>query len=272
MKTLLIAAAGLFLIIISFCGYKIFTIVRQYRADQAIYNDFVSRYVSLSSEGPEAILSTPEPSSSRPGWFDPLDDLDRMSITDASPINVNFSAIQEDVSGEVVGHLYCEGTKINYPVMQHSDNDFYLNHDSTGRVSAAGALFVEAHNFPDFSDVNTVIHGHHLNNGLMFGAIENWESQSWFDSHRTLYLNTPAQNYKLEAIAYYEVSKNSGAFQIDFSGLEEVESWVNGLVSNAKSSSGYKYYAGDRFVSLSTCVYDFTDARGVLLCKLIPIS
>ena len=269
-KRLLIAAAGLFLIIIGFCGYRIITIVRQYRADQEIYNDLLSRYVSLSYD-PEAILTTPAPTQ-RPGWYDPYDDLDRMSITDASPITVNFSATPEDVSGAVVGHLYCEGTKINYPVMQHSDNDFYLNHDSTGRVSAAGALFVGASNFSDFSDVNTVIHGHHLNNGLMFGAIEKWGSQSWFDSHSTLYLNTPSQNYKLEAVAYYEVSKSSNAFQIEFKSEEAVNDWVTGLIKNAKTSSGYSYYAGDRFVSLATCVYTFKDARGILLCKLVPVA
>lgn len=270
-KWLLIGAAVVFLMIIGICGYNIYVIADQYRAEQTVYNDLIAQYVSMKRE-PEAILTTPPAASPRPDWYDPYEDLAPMSVADTSPVRINFSEVKQDVSEEIVGHLYCDGTKINYPVMQHADNDFYLTHDSTGAYSSAGALFLGASNFSDFSDVNSVIHGHHLKNGYMFGDIEKWGDQTWFNNHSVLYLNTPEQNYKLEAVAYYEVSKDSDAYEIDFSGEQAVADWIAARMSSAKASSGYSYYAGDRFVSLSTCVYSFSDAHGILLCKLVPVA
>lgn len=104
-----------------------------------------------------------------------------------------------------VAWLTVDDTGIDYPVMQGADNAEYLNKDPYGGYSVAGSIFLDAHNAPDFSDPYSLIYGHHMEHGLMFGTLDSFLDKDYFDSHRegTLVVINGV-SYRLELFAAME--------------------------------------------------------------------
>ena len=131
-------------------------------------------------------------------------DIPGQAFPDRPPITVDFRAL-EAVNGDVCGWIYCPDTPINYPVLQGEDNDTYLHHSYDGAYAAAGSIFVEALNRPDFADANTILYGHHMRNGSMFALFAELRDSDIFNEHRTIYLLTPEGNYRLQTFAVEHV-------------------------------------------------------------------
>ena len=264
-QTILIILMIIFLLAALVCGYKIFGIVQQYHKDQAAYNEISAGYAKKAENN-----STYAP----PVFNAKEEEEDQNLLHEPSPLEIDFESLQTDVNSEIIGWIYCADTKpeINYPIVHHTDDSYYLNHNAKGNYTAAGAIFMGSSNFSNFSDRNTVIHGHHLYDGSMFGNLGKWEDQEYFDTHNVFYINTPTRNYKVEMIAYFVTPANGQAYTIDFRGDEDVEDWVNWVLSQSAVESGYEYKEGDRFVTLSTCMYNYADARGVLIGHMIPLA
>lgn len=91
---------------------------------------------------------------------------------------------EETLDGQVAW-LCIDGTGIDAPVMQGSDNYEYLNRDPYGNASVSGSIFLDSACAPDFSDAYSLIYGHHMERGLMFGALDAFLDEAYFDSHRT---------------------------------------------------------------------------------------
>ena len=92
---------------------------------------------------------------------------------DAEPVprvSMDFAPLQER-SPNIKGWLFAEGTNVDYPVVQTDNNDYYLTHLYNGEANASGALFLDYRNNGLFMDQNTVIYGHHMQNGSMFGSL-----------------------------------------------------------------------------------------------------
>ncbi|MDU1217222.1 MAG: class B sortase, partial [Streptococcus sp.] len=94
-----------------------------------------------------------------------------------------FHKLQQ-VNPEVLGWINVYGTNIDYPLVQAKDNEKYLNKDSKGEFAATGAIFLEARNESKFEDFNTIIYGHHVENGVMFGDVAKFSDKEFFDQHR----------------------------------------------------------------------------------------
>ena len=93
-----------------------------------------------------------------------------------------FHKLQQ-VNPEVLGWINVYGTNIDYPLVQAKDNEKYLNKDSKGEFAATGAIFLEARNESKFEDFNTIIYGHHVENGVMFGDVAKFSDKEFFDQH-----------------------------------------------------------------------------------------
>lgn len=93
----------------------------------------------------------------------------------------DMSALSEDV----VAWLTVDDTNIDYPVLQGNDNTEYLNKDPFGKYSLSGSIFLDARNAPDFSDSYSLIYGHHMEYGKMFGALDDFLDEEYFDAHTT---------------------------------------------------------------------------------------
>lgn len=188
---------------------------------------------------------------------------------ETAPIEVNFDVLLEK-NEDIIGWLYSEDTPINLPIVQSTDNDYYLRRLIDGTWNSSGTLFVDYRNAGDFSDNNTIIYGHNMKNKEMFGTLPYYKEQSYFNEHPVMWLLTPAGNYKIELVAGYVTSTTSNVYSFDQS-EEDVFATVQQAVEKSTFRTDVEISQGDRFLTLSTCSYEYDNARYVLIGRLIPL-
>lgn len=175
---------------------------------------------------------------------------------------------------EVFGWIYCEGTKIDYPVVKGTDNSKYLNVGADGTYNRCGALFINCYNIKPLEEPNTIIYGHHMKDGSMFHDLDYWQDADYFKKHSEFYFYTPRQNYKLTAVAAENVSCDDVViYGVPFTNEEDTSAFINKVISNtAVSNDDTVFSEKDSFVTLSTCAYDFVGARSIIVCKVEPVD
>lgn len=243
------------LLILLFSGYKLFTMMHEYVNSRRVYNSLSSQYVVEKAKDEQQ----PVP-----------EDAHEEGFTEFSPITVDFDALKADAP-DIIGWIYCKDTIINYPVVQADDNDYYLHRFADGTYNPGGSIFADFRCRP-FEGQNTVLYGHHMNDGSMFASICGYNTQVYYDSHPFLYLNTPEHNYKLEVFSAYITRPDSRSYTIDFFGTDEYTAFLNKITSDSVISTGVSVTENDRIVTLSTCTYEYDDARFVVHCKLTEIG
>lgn len=189
--------------------------------------------------------------------------------TETAPIEVNFDVLLEK-NEDIIGWLYSEDTPINLPIVQSTDNDYYLRRLIDGTWNSSGTLFADYRNAGDFTDNNTIIYGHNMKNKEMFGTLPYYKEQSYFNEHPVMWLLTPAGNYKIELVAGYVTSTTSDVYSFDQS-EEDVFATVQQAVEKSTFRTDVEISQGDRFLTLSTCSYEYDNARYVLIGQLIPL-
>ena len=179
-------------------------------------------------------------------------------------LSVDFAALSQ-INPDIVGWLYCEGTAINYPVVQGSDNEYYLDHLFDGSENANGCLFLDSRVEPSFSSRHSIIYGHHMQSGAMFAALDNCKRQSYYDAHPTMLLITPDETYEIQLFAAYVTAPSEDAWNVSFSNDEEFQRWLDDAKACSTFSSDVEPMPEDRILTLSTCSYEFSDSRLVVL-------
>lgn len=177
---------------------------------------------------------------------------------------VDFEALL-DINPDVVAWIYLEDTKINYPVVQGADNSYYLYRLFDGSSNGAGSIFMDFRSQRDLSGRNTILYGHHMKNGTMFNQITKYKEQAFYDQHPVALLMTPEGNYKIEFVAGYVTNMNSDAWKMEFASDEEFSLWLENAIAQSTFTSTVKPGPQDRVVTLSTCTYEYNDARYVLV-------
>jgi len=224
-------------------GWKLYGIYAEYTEGTKTYDTIASQYVTV----PSPVLETSEENTP----------------VATPPPSVSFEALQAECS-DVVAWLYCEGTPINYPIVQGEDNDYYLHRLINGSYNISGTLFMDFQNQPDFSDWNTIIYGHNMNNDSMFGILPDYMNQSFYDDHPVMYLLTPTQDFKIELISGYVTPATSNTYSIPAT-QEERDAILNKAYTSSNFISNVSVSAEEKLVTLSTCVYDYDNARYVLV-------
>ena len=192
-------------------------------------------------------------------------------VPPVAPIQVDFDGLRA-ANPDVVAWIYCPDTPINYPVVQTADNAYYLKRLLDGSKNSAGTLFMDYRNADDFSDWNSVIYGHNMKNDSMFGTLSEYAADSYFQSHPELYLLTPEQDYVISVAAGFGTPANAELYTAfcpnDEAKNRLVESW---LKSSDFISDDYPT-SEDRLITLSTCSYEYDNARYVLIGILKALS
>ena len=183
---------------------------------------------------------------------------------------INFKALRE-VNPDVIGWIYSPNTTINYPVVQGDDNAYYLKHLADGTENRNGCPFLDVQNRPDFTDDNSIIYGHHMQNGTMFAGISWYEDQSYYDEHPVMYLMTPEAAYRIELFSGYITTMDSSAYMQNFGSVREHKDWLKEVSGRSDFRANLEISAYDRVITLSTCAYRFENARYVLHGKLVEL-
>ena len=185
--------------------------------------------------------------------------------------DVDFAGLKS-VNSDVIGWIYVPDTEINYPIVHTSDNDYYLDHLVDRTQNPAGAIFLDTRNPSDFSDLHSIIYGHHMKNGSMFAALKGYKKQDFFDGHKTGYLITQDAAYRIDFFAGHVANVEENAWQLDFDDAADFDNWIKSLKEISAFKSDIEPQYGDRVFTLSTCSYEFDDARFVLSGKLTKIE
>ena len=271
-KLFLICTVALLLVFVcSLAGIGV-VLYRYHQAD-VLYDDLQDRYVAYAFSPSPA---PPEPSQAESGESYENDDLPEDSVPEPvepeyAPISVNFDLLLAENS-DVVGWLYCEGTPINYPVMRSLDNEDYLHRDLNGKYLYAGSLFADYRCSAVGTDGNYIIYGHNMKNDTMFGTLDEYKRQAYYDEHPVLYYLTPECSYKLELFAGLVTKSDSEIYSVQFPNTEAFEAFLQNLQENSTFRSDVAVTGEDRIVTLSTCSYEFNNARYTVFGKLTALG
>lgn len=186
---------------------------------------------------------------------------------------VDWKALKK-VNPDVQGWLYQKGTVINYPVVQGTDNDTYLHTRFDKQWSGGGTLFVDCRMEKGFKGFNSIIYGHHMKDGSMFRSLRGYtKEEGYYDKHKTLELATPHGNYHLVVFsAFITKATDEDTYKMTYDEAEKQayidRAWEQSELPITRDSVDVT--KDDRLVTLSTCAYDYEEARYIVMCKMVP--
>ncbi|MCL2695738.1 MAG: class B sortase [Clostridiales bacterium] len=186
--------------------------------------------------------------------------------------SVNFTNLQK-VNSDVCAWLYLPDSAINYPVVRPSKEygaSYYLSHTYDHKKNIAGSLFVDPIGTP-FSGRNSFIHGHRMNNGSMFGGLNQYKKQSYYDKHKIIHLYTPSQNYLMYVFAAFTVEIDGYETTIFFDDDAAFQKYLDNSVKKSDIKATWKPSVNDKIVTLSTCVVQNDTARFMVQGSLRPM-
>ena len=172
--------------------------------------------------------------------------------------------LKPDVTGNVAW-LTLNDSTVDYPIMQGETNETYLDRDPYGQYALSGSIFLDYRNSPNFVDDYNLVYGHHMEKGLMFGCLDSWLDQDWFDSHRTGHITTANRIYDLKVFAVCEerASVNELFQPTDVNPSDTFAFIKEHAVILDKSVEP------THVVALSTCKYPDTDDRTIIMCEMV---
>lgn len=263
-KILMRVATVIFLCMFLFSLYKVVDILKEYSNIAKLYDEANAAYAR-----------------------------ENRGDTHEAPIDVDFEKIRA-VNSDVVGWIYIPNTDISFPLLHGEDNNQYLYHSYEKEWIAAGSIFLDYRCNADFADRNTVIYGHNMHNGSMFGSLKKYKDEEYKDEHRDIYImKADGEWNRYEAVAYYQATvegptyvlplreAENGSKESDKAGKIQTSSSTaedfNTLIDTIKSSSVYETEAdideADKLITLSTCTQDSrNDVRMILAAKLIETN
>lgn len=241
--------------VLLFSGYQVFSVLNEYQQADTLYESVQQEFVEIVPTTTLTFAEQPEESKK----------------TSSAPIRVDFPGLLSH-NGDVVGWLYCPDTVVNYPVAQAEDNNTYLHADLSGEYLRSGTLFLECENTPQpMVQNNYIVYGHSMKNGSMFGALLKYKKQSFYDEHPVWYYLTPDRDYRIELIAGAVVKTHRDIFTTTLNDVAMVKE-LSVLKEMSTFTSDVTYTDEDAFITLSTCSYEFNDARYVVVGKLVPLN
>lgn len=179
----------------------------------------------------------------------------------------DFNALKT-ANSDIVAWIFCEGTPINFPILQAKDNDYYLRRLADKSYGINGSIFMDYRNSANFSDRHTIIYGHNMKNGSMFECLCEYQNQKYLDAHPFIWICTPEHTYKLEIFSAAEVTVDSDAYSLDLSDTD-FETYLEKATSRSVVTTNCTLTSDDRIVTLSTCVYTAKNARFIVQGKLV---
>ncbi len=201
------------------------------------------------------------------------------TVSDDTPVNEGDDVLMKYKelylqNEDMVGWLSVAGTTINYPVMQTpNEPNYYLKRNFEKEYSDLGTPYIQENCDLANSD-NLVIYGHHIKGGKMFGALEDYKSQSFYEEHKTIQFDTLTEQGEYEIVAVFKtVAYSSAGFRYyDFVDAENEEAF-NAYIEKCKElalyDTGVSAEYGDRLITLSTCEYSAQNGRLVVVAKKV---
>ncbi len=246
------------------CGVKLVRLTVDRAEDKKTYEEAAATYVSVSPRtDPESLEEKTDDDAVL--ISDTIENTEEDVNSEDEPVSdewynriaVDLKALRE-LNPDIVGWIWFEdGNTVNYPVL-YSGDDTYLNTDYKGEGSKAGAIYIEPYNKPDFSDAHTLIYGHNMKDGSMFGVLKKYRTvEDYMEGHDLFQIVTEEKIYRYKIFHYknvkaaksevYKVFRRAGEEYLDFIG-DELE--YRGIYDTEGD-----LISPDHVITLSTCSY-----------------
>lgn len=201
--------------------------------------------------------------------------IDKTQITEEKTERMlKLEKLQEE-NVEIIGWLEIEGTSINYPVLQGTDNDYYLTHNYKKENAIGGSLFLDKDFNLEKPSSNYLIYGHRMKNGTMFEDLINYKDESFYKEHPTIRFTTNQEDVEYEIIAvfysrvYYKSETNVFRYYyfVDAKSDKEFNEYVEKSKKASLYNTGKTARYGDQLLTLSTCEYSQPDGRFAIVAR-----
>ena len=291
---LLTISAGVFVV----CSFMLVdNLIQKHKADE-LYSAAASEfdfsaftgsigdgYYSDSDSNSAVLAVRPSRSDDAlPDFATNLENMKDPSTQDLSALEVNSYNTEIEVmkaqlnsltlrNSDTFAWITVPGTSINYPVVQYTDNDYYLNHSYTGGKLNVGAIFADYRNDREIlKNFNTVFYGHNITglNGQMFNHVTKFLKEEVFND-TLIYVYTSEGAFIYEPFAIYETRSDYQYFRTSFASTDEFIQFAEEMQANSKFNKNMEFKATDRIITLSTCTNGAMTARYSLQAKLIKI-
>lgn len=181
----------------------------------------------------------------------------------------------QKINSEIIAWIKIDGTNINYPVLQGTDNSYYMTHDYKKEYSKDGSIFLDKDYKWDLPSTNLLLYGHNNKNGTMFQDLMKYKEESFYKKHPTIKFTTNSEDVEYEIIAvflsrvYYKSETN--VFRYYYFINAENEQEFNKYIEDSKKASiydtGKTVEYGDQLLTLSTCSYHTEDGRFAVVAR-----
>ena len=249
-----------FLAILSFSGYKMYEWYKDNQEVKDIKDKVVDDTNVKEKEDNENTENINPPVNEADDYWDYI----KMSL-----LEVDFNELLAKNS-DTVGWIQVKGTNINYPIVQTTNNDYYLTHAFDKTTNDAGWVFMDYRNDAVNFNQNTIIYAHSRYNGTMFGSLKNILNSSWYTNkeNHIIRLSTPSENTMWQVFSVYTIPKESYYITTSFSTDESYSEFLNTIKGRSEVDFSGTVNTGDKILTLSTCKDNFGN-RVVMHAKLI---
>ena len=256
----------IFTITFAFSVYKLWEINNNY-AEEAKIHEEVLEFKPEDDNVWEFVPPPSPPATSETGQEPPEDWVPPV-------VNPSILDMQNNVNSDVVGWINIPGTQVDYPFVKkepEDKNDFYLHRDVYKKYLFAGTLFMDYRCSRDFSVFNTIIYGHNMKNGSMFGTLKNFKDKKFFDGYKMAKIYLPNETYLLEIFAYVLTTDRDSTIYgtISASGEESVTQYIDYVKDKATHYRELNITSNDKIITLSTCTNGAENERIVILARIV---
>lgn len=254
-----------------FAGWKLGSILMNYRRDRSAYSELAENAISGLPDSGKKPTESKKPAAQTEDEGE--DEDDETQTVSSVPIQVDWDYLRS-VNREVIGWLYCPGTIINYPVVQTSDNDYYLHHGFEKQSNVSGALFADKDSAVGVTMSNLIIYGHNMKDESMFGSFKKYMDRSYYEQNPIMYFLTPDGDYRIDLFGLHVVEGTVDNFPTFFGTETAYKSYIDSV------SSTFYWFRTDlvnteyQMMTLSTCTaaQGYESARLVLHGVMVPIE
>ena len=251
-KCILVICLAVFL----FSGWKLYGYYRNYHGGRKEY-DHLKEYVKETA--PEEDTEKQEK---------------KEKPADKCPVKVDFAALKK-INPQVVGWIWLDD-QINYPIVQGEDNDYYLHVTYQGSRNFSGAIFLDYVCRPDFMSDNSIVYGHNLKNGAMFGMLKKYYDTEYnekadYREHEAVWIITPDRELEYKVFSAREISvvEDKNVYMVEFDSEDSFDSYLKDAVKKSLYPTRNEPDPQGRILTLSTCTSTSEAGRFVVQAALV---
>ncbi len=229
------------IVVLAVSAFKLFMIYQDYHKSESTYDSLIGDIVEVEADNEE--------------------------LEDWMLVSIDFDSLCA-INSDVVGWILFDDTSevpINYPILQGVTNDVYLRKNLYGETYTAGSIFLESANASDFTDLYSLIYGHNMKNGSMFGTLKQYKrDEDFYEANQYFTIYTKQAAYRYQIFSYMDVKTDSSLYTVGYAADAIYGNLIDTMVSSSLRDTGIYPETSDHIVVLSTCTSTGSDYRFVV--------